>query len=597
MGEMRRLYCVILIISTVVIAYSQNTDRIFFEHFSIESGLSHIGVNTIMQDSKGFLWIGTYDGLNRFDGVNFRVFRNDIGDSTSLIHNRIFSIIETEDSLIWIGTEKGLCVYNPTYENFFIPDCADFKIQNSRIIKIFEDSKGRIWVLSDKGNIYIIEKNRTSVRNLSFQNDPDNSVLFWDIRETPNGNFFIASSEGLITLNSDLETIRNNLYEVYCRALDLQGDSLLWLGSPEGLILANYKNNKNNSIDINVIEQVIQGESFTCIHVDNHSNIWAGTGFSGLYKISITGNTDFSVSNYKNDPEKLNTLSNDRTGCIFEDRQGIIWIGSSEKGINKYDPSFRGFHRLSRLNSGNYGLKSDIVLSLIEYNDNILIGTRGKGIYLMNKMNLAFENPEYDFSLLNDISVSSFFNDSRGILWIGTWRGLYCLLPNKKEIERIEKIDNVVVYDISEDDWGNIWIGTRQGLKMLSFNPDHSISLYQDQILDIENKASRFIIRKIYNDPLASTLWIGTWHNGLIQLTGFNNENGRINYQQFKKDPKNNYSLKKLLRKKFDKLCKNILSCVHTFKFMLKFKSINSNRGHGYFNVNDMILVNYKAYV
>jgi len=542
MGALRRIYCVILIISLAEAAFSQDTERIFFEHYSEESGLSHIGVSTIMQDSQGFLWVGTYDGLNRFDGVNFRVFRHIPGDSMSLIHDRVHTIIQSSDSLLWIGTEKGLCVYDPTYENFFFPEWAGSQLQKSNVTKFFKDSKNRIWVLT-QSTLYIIEVDRELVRTILYQNNLSSNTLFWDIVENKDGFFFLASSDGLITINSNLEMVRNNFIQNYYRSIAIQGDSLLWIGDSEKITLASIKKNNTSSLEINVIDQLFEIKQGSEILVDNQSNIWVGSSSDGLYKVLRKGESDFSISNYSNNPEKLNTLSNDRVSCLYEDRQGIIWIGTSENGINKYDPSFRGFHKWSRINSGNYGLKSDIILSIIEYEDKILIGTRGKGIVSMNKRNMKFEKPEYFFNPLNNASVSSFFIDSRGILWIGTWIGLYRLLPGKKEIERIDNI-STVVYDISEDDWGHVWVGTRHGLRMLSLHPDHTISLIKDQILDGEDNKSRYIIRKLYNDPFDTTLWIGTWHDGLIQLTDFKNLNVPITFKQYRKDSKNEYGLK-----------------------------------------------------
>lgn len=543
MGVLRRIFCAILIIVIGGIAYPQSKERIFFEHYSGELGLSHIGVNTIVQDTRGFLWVGTFDGLNRFDGVNFRVFRHVLGDSTSLVHNRIYSIIEASDGLLWIGTEEGLCVFDPTYEKFFIPKWADFKLQNSRILKLFKDSESRIWALTDKSNLYIIEKDGQSFYNISYQDNSSSNTVFWDIIENNNGVFFLASSTGLVTINTDLETVGNNHIQNYIRSVDLQGDSLLWLGVPDGLTYASYKKNKDKSFAINVIDHLVGIKGASDIHVDDDSNIWIGSQFNGLHKVRKTGKNDFSISNYSNDPEKLNSLSNDRVLCIYEDRQGILWIGTAENGINKYDPSSRGFKKWSRLSSGTFGLKSDNVLSIIEYNDEILFGTRGRGISSMNKTSMEFDNPDYNFDPLNDMSVSSFFVDSGGTLWIGTWRGLYRLLPDNKNIEKIEGI-NLVVYDISEDDYGNIWIGTRLGLKMLELNPNQTIRLIKDQLLEDENDDSRFIIRKLYNDPFDSSLWVGTWHHGLIRITNLNSVNDRLAYEKYGKDPENEYAIK-----------------------------------------------------
>jgi signal transduction histidine kinase/ligand-binding sensor domain-containing protein/DNA-binding NarL/FixJ family response regulator len=542
MGAQRAKYCAVLFISFAIYAHAQNPERIFFEHYSVESGLSHIGVSSIMQDSRGFLWVGTYDGLNRFDGVNFRIFRHVFDDPNSLIHNRISSIIETNDSLLLLGTGKGLCIYDPTSEKFYVPDWSVDRIQNNTVNKLFKDSQNRIWVFVNGSNIYIVDNKRLSDLKIVQQNNAGNTIELYDIVESKDGTFFIASNLGLITINSDLEIASINPILDNLLSIEIQADTLLWTGGVDGISVSSFKKNKNNSVEINVIDHLLPGNRITDIYLDSHSNIWTGSRFNGLYKVNVTDQFDLLISSYTHDPEKLNTLSNDRIGCIYEDRQGIIWIGTSEDGINKYDPSTRGFQKWSRLNSGTYGLRSDNILSIIDYENQILVGTN-TGISVMNKRSLDFEKPAINYKPLNDISVSSFYIDSRGILWIGTWRGLYRLLPGKKEIETVERI-TTVIYDICEDAWGNIWIGNRNGLRKLSLNPDQTISHYKDQMLDLEDIETRLIIRKLYNDPYDSTLWVGTWHNGLIRLIDFNNEDGRITYEQYRSNPENKYGLK-----------------------------------------------------
>lgn len=543
MAELRNLYSILIIIVVSSSAYAQNNERILFEHYSAEAGLSHIGVNAITQDSKGFLWIGTYDGLNRFDGYKFRVFRYKPGDTTSLIHNRIHSIIETHGKLLWIGTEEGVCIYDPTYEKFSIPAFSEFSLQKTIVHKLFEDSKNRIWILSNN-NIYIIGKDRKSFRNLSYQNSSSDIIIFSDIKENAQGYYFVASNSGLITINPEIEIIKNDLNTVQnFSCLELQGDSILWLGSSNGVIQASYQMKYNDLIPLNVIEKFLDNNSINDIRIDRNSTIWVGLQFNGLARIKTRDNKAYSLTNYKNNPEKIKTLSNDRLSCIFEDRQGILWFGTSENGINKFDPSFRGFRRRDMLTSGEFGLKSDYILSFIEYGDNILIGTRGRGIFVMDKEKGEFIKPEYNFDALEDISVSSLFTDSRNILWIGTWRGLYRMLPGENEIEQIDT-DLIVVYDIIEDEWGNIWLGTRVGLKTLSLENDFALSGIKDQMLDIEHENNRLIIRKIYSDPFDSALWVGTWHNGLLHLTDFNNENKTFSFKQYKKDPEKENALK-----------------------------------------------------
>ncbi len=206
----------------------------FFEHISSSEGLSHIGVNSIYQDSKGFLWIGTYDGLNRYDGLSFRIFNHKPDDSTSLINNRVKTILESHDGILWIGTEEGLCSYDPLTEKFNSLQLEGFVNKGLHVAKLFEDSRQRLWVLSNNNNIYIIHKDRSSCRNIYYQNSRNGQTQFYDVDSDQSGNYYLASSAGLLIVDADL-TLETNIHNENFRghnyrSITIQNDSLVWLG-------------------------------------------------------------------------------------------------------------------------------------------------------------------------------------------------------------------------------------------------------------------------------------------------------------------------------------------------------------------------------
>ncbi len=254
----------------------------------------------------------------------------------------------------------------------------------------------------------------------------------------------------------------------------------------------------------------------------------------GLKKI-VYENGEYKVQSFHSNAGDNNSLSSDRLRCLFEDRQGILWIGSTVMGMNKYNLASHVFNNLGIHNSGTYGLNSDIILSFLQLEkEKILVGTREKGVYLLNSTAGQFIKPENYFNPLRDKSVSTMFIDSRDILWIRTWDALYYLIPQSNELLEIKEIEEDID-GICEDDFGSIWLGTRSGLKKLNIGKDNYISGIENYSLEIKADDSPIIAKVLYNDPFDHTLWLGTFHKGLINIDVSNTykESGTVHFRQY----------------------------------------------------------------
>lgn len=492
----------------------------FFEHISTREGLSHVGINTIYQDSRGFLWIGTYDGLNRFDGINFTVFHHIPSDSSSLANNRIHSITESHEGLLWIGTEEGLCNYDIHTEKFGFPGIDGFPNQRLDIRKVYEDLGNRLWLLTSSGEVYIISRDRTSFKSIYIHQLGGDMAELYDITRGPGGYYYVSSSSGMIIIDEDLEfetePLSGKLNNTDCRTVSFQNDSTLWLGSGDGLILAGFTGS-GRSFETEPVDTFLTGKTVRTVLIDHQSNIWAVMGDQGLARITC-GSEGYGVQEFRNVPSDLNSLSSNRVRCLFEDSQGNLWIGTVDNGLNRYNLSSNAFYNLNRLNSGDPGLRSDIILSFLQMEtDRVLVGTRDRGIHILDPETGRISIPDNSFSIIGDRSVSNIFCDSRGWLWIKVWGGLFCMDPGNNELKQVHGIADDQL-GICEDDLGNLWMGAGSGLRRVGIDrQNRTFEITEVPVLP-ENSERQISGRVLYKDPFDGSLWLGTYHNGLFNI-------------------------------------------------------------------------------
>ncbi|MEX0980475.1 MAG: two-component regulator propeller domain-containing protein [Bacteroidales bacterium] len=569
------------------LSLAQFDQTYFFEQISIRDGLSHIGVKDVFQDSKGFIWIGTYDGLNRYDGLNFKTFHHIPNDSLSLINNRVNSILESSDGLIWIGTEEGVCFYNQSTEKFGVPNVNGLPNHKINVTRIYEDDYHRIWVLGSRNAIHIIDKDRNSCQSLYYHTESGQETVFFDIVPGPDGRFLLASNNGLVIINSELEPEKpdfdDNISKNNIRSIEIQNDSIVWIGTTDGLIVSRLINHKDN-LEFRTVQKFFEGKGVSSIVIDHESNVWVAMLEDGLNKI-LYSNGAYEVKAFRNSPNTSNSINTNRIRCVYEDRQAILWIGTAESGLTKYNLSSHVFQNLDKLNTGKNGLTSDIILSFEQLNENlILVGTRGKGVFLLNHSENVIVKSGISFDLIKDQSVSSIYKDSRGIIWIRTWEGLYCLYPGSTELTEMGYVD-ADMDGICEDGVGNIWLTTNYGLKKLVIGSQNKVVESEDVVLNLETNGTNLRGKLLYNDPYDGTIWMGTFHNGLINIdiTGQIDPVESIKYYQY--SPGNNGE--HTLQSNF------ITSVLRTSENDIWIGTEGGGLSHGQFNEKGLVFTTY----
>jgi ligand-binding sensor domain-containing protein len=550
----------------------------FFTRIGIEEGLAPGNVNDIIQDSLGFIWLGTEGGLCRYDGYNFKIFKNDIHDTTSLSFNHVFTLLNAGDGIIWVGTlGGGLNKFDTRTEEFI-----RYKHQRNNpnslssdiIFKIYEDSQDRIWISTLGGGLNLFnEENEIFKRFLSFPNKEKSisSNMASAIFEDSCGNIWIGTFDnGLNLFNDDTESFTHfNVSDIQKYSLnhnqimdiiELSSDTLLIATFGGGINVMNISRGKftnyqnENNFVFNTEHKNIR-KLF-----DDGDNIWIGS-YNGLYKY---WKKSLRMQKYINDQNNNKTLNNNKIREIFKDRNGIIWIGTTN-GVNIYDPNrkqfdFHSFNdEYSKLFNDSYSIPDYISNEMIlwagknYYNDNSSLAGRGIRYYGNPKIEGRFKSNvsvnfyedennqlwigDYDglkyFDKINNQFyyieffsgnipeqgnnfVKSFFIDSKGDFWAGTLGGgLTHFNVDKKIVKRhihLEEdeasISDSRVMPILEDSNGNLWIGTYGGLN--KFDKENEIFIQYTNQVDDTNSLSNDRIFSIYESS-NSDLWIGTY--------------------------------------------------------------------------------------
>lgn len=491
MIKFKEKYVGIIFLVFIINVLSQ-TKETQFERFTENDGLSSsLAVRTIMQDSYGYLWIGTEQGLNKYDGYNFQNFYHTESDSLSLSSDFIRALCQDDDSVIWIGTRNGLNELDLSqnsknnkvgFRHYFHDSLNEYSLSSGDIRSIYQDHLGSIWIGTANGLNKLNKKdigNRSSVKFIRYfnhQNDTNtiSNNLINSIVEDKNGNLWVGTlGGGLNKIN-----LKTKMYTHFF--------------------------NKNNS-------------SFTkyivTLFIDHKGLLWIGTYGGGLIKFN-TVNYHYKV--YKKTP-KTNSLSNDHVFAIQEDKSGFLWIGTYGEGINKFDPNKEEFTFFKTIPIEGKSLSNRLIYSLFIDKANNLWAGSGNGL---NKLDLKprkfvhFRNELSNKNSIQDNYVNVIFKDHAGNTWIGTEQGLDRIDRVTKEYSHYKFDHNIStrnslnVNNVFEDKENNLWIGTFGGGLYKFDENKHTFTQFKHESGNpgslIDNR-----VNAIYQDG-ESSLLIGT---------------------------------------------------------------------------------------
>jgi signal transduction histidine kinase/ligand-binding sensor domain-containing protein len=460
-----------------------------FDHFTINDGLSNGYVNTVFQDSRGFIWIGTANGLNRFDGLSFKTYYFDVNDSTSIPGNDVNHLAEDTLGRIWTMTNTGIAYFDRKEELFvrerLIVDGKYEDKANGNACLI--DSKGSLWIGSSAG-IYRIriydqsgfKNNFLNAEKFLLEEDDVESVnrdTYASFVEDENGRVWAASySKDLFCFDEskhkfvavpinhpDSRNFSNKLKGFF---KDSEGNFILSIDR-SGLLIWDRNKNKFSFYNPTGDNAGPRGDILYALSEDNNGLIWIGDRY--CEGISIFNKKTKKFIYCQNEPLNPYTIITNKITCIYKDRSGSVWVGTI-LGLNKYTPGKVKFNRFFSKPNLTDRLSNNNILCFEEDKDsNIWIGTDGGGLNKMDTKSGVFTHYLYNANDPHSVSgnaIISLCEDYEGTLWAGTYSGGLCMMKNGTfhtflpERSNVNSISSTDIWYVFEDSRLNLWVAT-----------------------------------------------------------------------------------------------------------------------------------------
>lgn len=527
-----------------------------FVRYSTEKGLSHNQVNCFFKDSRGFVWIGTANGLNRFDGYSFRVFKHDPKDSTSISDHQINAVFEGPDGSIWISNRAGFDIYDPATES--IDHNANraarrFGLPDANFSRIIRTRSGDYWINHNK--LGLLKYLASSKRLVKVRFSPlagsagGGQRTISDFDEDAQGNLWVVCDDGFLA-RVDAHTYRidaqsallqhRNLGNLSNHKVFVDDDGEPWVYVVKAALGAFYFDLKNNTLHNAGTagpDFRLSNKAVSAMISGPDGRIWIGTDHGGINILDKKRGTVTTLLSDQSDPR---TISQNSIQSLYKDATGMIWAGTFKKGFCNYHKNIFKFS-LIRHSPGNPGSLpfDDVNVFTEDRKGNLWIGTNGQGLIHYNRKNNTFRQfrniPGDRGSLSNDVIVSLFL-DRSDVLWIGTYFGGLNRFDGKAftrflhdPADSTSLIDDRV-WEIFEDSGRRLWVGTMaDGLDLL----DRAKKTFRHYRRLAPNSVSSDYISAMMEDRLGN-LWIGT-ANGIDVLM---RETGRfVHYSYRAGDP------------------------------------------------------------
>ena len=462
-----------------------------FAHYGLEAGLSQSTVQAILQDNQGFLWIGTQDGLNRFDGYSFKVFRSDPRNPASLSSGEVMSLAQGNDGALWIATNAGLNRYDPVsgrFRQWTHNDADPASLADDQVNVVYVDQQGALWVGTENG-LDEFDSASGEFKHVALSLTRSGSGSADSIRaidEDGNHVLWIGTSEGLVRLDragGRLERYQNqggvgtslSFNAVTSIAEDHGGD--LWVGTQAGLNRLDPSTGRFQQFLHSDTEPGSLADNYVqTTYLDRAGQLWIGTR-NGVDRLDPQSQQFIHCRSDSADPA---SLSSNTIDSIYEDRGGVLWVGTADAGLDAHDRSQDQFAYYHHSNVDSQSLSSNVIFPILPApQGKMWIGTSDAGLDLFDPATGYAEHFRHDpsdpNSLIND-TVISLFVDRGGTLWAGTHRGLDRLFPASTKFTHFindpaqpNSIPFGPVYAIFQDSHSTYWVGTGHGLRV--FNP------------------------------------------------------------------------------------------------------------------------------
>ena len=571
------LLLIILLITTNIV-YVSAYNNINFKNITSEDGLSQGTVETIIQDDQGYIWLGTNDGLCRYNGYEFKIYKHDEELENSITNNYIVDIKQDNSGNIWVGTANGLSkidtktdlitnynmndeekslshynigdilitksgdvlvgtsdglnIYNEKKDEFYRIFNKDSDLSSQFIRSLAEDENQNIWVATNNGIDKIDIKNNKNI--ISFKTGDGKFDIsendIYVVRYDPKGYIWAgALKEGLNRIDINTNEVKQyknddrdekSLPGNYVKDILRDSSGNLWVGTDNGLAkyneqTENFATYKNKIYDKT---SLVNDEVFS-IQEDESGLIWVGT-YAGISMFDPNTN----IEHYKKDPFDENSISDNSIHGIYEDKDGLLWVGTNSKGVNVINRKNYNVKHLNKT-SKDYPISDDNINDVVGIDNKIFIATKN-GLNEVDKDLKTINIYNTEDGICNN-NITALFADSKKNVWIGTANGISVLNTNTNEIIDItdiltnHNIEDQYIKVIYEDSKGNYWVGCFIDGGLVKIDPNkRTIENYRNKKED-KTSISSNNIRSIVEDKNGN-LYIGTSY-GLNKLNESNN--------------------------------------------------------------------------
>ncbi len=512
--------------------YAQN--QVQFKHINVDQGLSNGRVTSIVQDHLGFIWIGTKNGLNRYDGTAFKVYTK---KNSKISSNDITSLKIDRKGKLWIGTiGGGVNIYNPIKDSFvnYQNNANDITtISSDDVHTIIEDSDANMWIGTANGLNLFLENSKAFKAYIYQVNNPlslnHNSV--WSVFQQTKDVFWIGTYGGGLNrfdkntetftrynLDSDSDSENNTFSTEFINAISSTDENELLIGTNgNGLLKLNLTNNsvtnffKNSKYeDVSIIRTLWE---------DKKRNLWVGTDGQGILKVNNKTLSQGSIDQYVNDSRLQTSIINNTVNTFFEDNQSNVWVGTAWKGLNVIE---KKPNNIQFFYSDAKGYDASPVLSIFKNKNEIWMGTDGKGLstYNLKSEQVQFYNKEHQSSLGGDF-IQCIKQRENGQYWIGTFANGLVQIDSKKNIinqyKRDPNIEKSLPYNdvrsIIELPSNDLWVGTWGGGLSYFDSQKQTFTNFRYHKNDEKSISSDNVISVLLNED--GKLWIATYGGGL----------------------------------------------------------------------------------
>lgn len=534
------LRCYLLVLASFVAsAQKQNTD-ISFKHLSTVDGLSNFTVFSIAQDRQGFMWFGTMDGLNRFDGRHMRTYKVDDLEPGSLGNNHVYSLLCTSDTGMWVGTANGLYHYNFIYDDFSRIALTNNTGTEAPILEVksMMQNGDHLWIGTSQGLfVYDLREKRISTSLAKLIDSISATVE--TIHRSGDGNIWIGGREGLFIFSDDklarIESDPMGKYHDGSNVISIISDrqDRIWFGTMDlesGLMI--YDPTNGSFTELNRKDGYLPHNKVNCLFSLDDGKIWAGT----TWGLAILDEISFSSQHYLYDRRNPGSISQNSIRKIFSGTNDIIWIGTYSGGVNFFDRRSQLIRHETNIYENETSINFNIVASIFEDSEqNLWIGTEYGGVNIYDRQRgtyrVLMRKPGIN-SLIND-NIKSVVEDRFGRKFIATQFGLSIYDPSTRTFFNIDdaetsrgKLNFKIVVDLCMDGDGDVWIGTNKWIGTSRMTGPGYVLKYDvssDTIIHFptENAASSIVdggVNCMIYDDVRNMIWSGG-DNG---ITGFN---------------------------------------------------------------------------